>query len=133
MGKAPKHRITNFFTSKELDLQSSDGQLKEEFKELFSLVSEKIIVKAGKLSTDPFVIESIEIGFEEGLGKVFYLLGKNNRKVPLKVPTKIIETEGGIALLYINKALDDKEILFKLSRTDKKVREDSRIDIILAE
>ncbi|MCK5684223.1 hypothetical protein KAJ27_08875 [bacterium] len=133
MGKPPKHKITNYFTSKELDLQTSEGQLRDEFKELFEFIGEKVVVKAGKLTTDPFTIESIAVGFEEGLGKVFYLHGTDERQIPLKVPTEIVETDNGIALVYSNKALDNPDVLFKLSRTDKKIREDSRIEIVLAD
>ncbi len=133
MGKPPKHRITNYFSAKDLDLQTSEGQLKEEFKELYEFIGETIIVKAGKLTTEPFTIENITVGFEEGLGKVFYLFGSGEKQIPLKVPTMIVETENGIALVYTNKALDNPDVLFKLSRTDKKIREDSRIEIVLAD
>ena len=129
MGKSPKHRITNYFTAKEMDSQTSEGQLKEEFKEIFALEGKKIKIKSGKLTTPPMKIEKIEIGYEREFGKVFYFVTPD-KKLPIKIPTSIEETPEKVILVYENRAFEDKEKLFTLSRSDKAMREDYKIELI---
>ena len=132
MGKSPKHKITQFFTPKELEAETAEGKLKEKYPEIYGLEGKKIKLKHGKLTTPEMEIEKVASGYDSELGKVLYLYTTQGRKVPLRLPTRIETHQNVITLIYESKAFEDKEIMFKVTRSDKVLKDDSKLEIILS-
>jgi len=127
--KKPKHRITQFYTQKEIYGKTEKDILQEMLKPLYELVGKTIRIRYGRMNTPDHKVIDITEGHSSNLGKVLNFTTQSGKIIPMRIPDRIEKKGNVLKLVFEKKILDDKEVIFKVSRTDRQLKEDSIIEI----
>lgn len=133
MTRKPKHPITAYSIDPDLLRREHEYELKQKLTPLYNLVGKTIVVRCKNMTTPPFDVNEIIDGRDVDLGRVVYLVGASpDHKIPVRVPDILREFDDRIELVYETKIReDDKEAIFKATRSDRRLREDMIMEILI--
>ncbi len=133
MSRKPKYPITAHSIDPDLLRREHEDELKEMLSPLYSLVGKTVVIKCKSMETPPFDVCSVQDGRDVELGRIVTLVGHSDeQKIPVRVPDVLREYDDRIELVYETKLReDDKEVIFKATRSDRRLREDTVMEILI--
>lgn len=135
MGKKMKHRMTRYSIDPATLRNAGEEKLKEKLDSLYRLAGKTVIIKSKNMKTPPFKVVDVEEARDVELGRILHLIGEaKDQKIPIRFPDVINVFEDRLELVYESKLKEeDPEILFKRTRSDRKIKEDTVLEILLVQ
>jgi hypothetical protein len=133
MSRKPKYPITAYSIDPDLLRREHEVELKEKLTPLYNLVGKTVVIRCNNMTTPPFDVCDIQDGRDVELGRIVFLVGATpEQKIPVRVPDILREFDDCIELVYESKFReDDKEVIFKATRSDRRLREDTVMEILI--